>query len=126
MKKIAFIAIMILMQYFVLGQSIQRSQSNLPILSDDKAQIDKPMGWVLQDNGLWRSALGKILLFDSESNRKPDQIQKLGRTNINKAVLKEVLVGDDQYAILIVFSSGGYYEFPDMRQGFHKTKIVDY
>jgi tetratricopeptide (TPR) repeat protein len=126
MKKIAFIAIMILMQYFVLGQSIQRSQSNLPILSDDKAQIDKPMGWVLQDNGLWRFALGKILLFDSESNRKPDQIQKLGRTNINKAVLKEVLVGDDQYAILIVFSSGGYYEFPDMRQGFHKTKIVDY
>lgn len=116
----------ILFQGALYSQSVQRSQSNLPILSETKAVIQNPLGWVLQDNGLWESAKGKILLYDSEANRKPDPMEKLGRHNIDRAEIKEVLIGDDQYVVLIIFYTGGEFEFPDLRQGFKKTKDVRY
>jgi tetratricopeptide (TPR) repeat protein len=84
------------------------------------------IGWVLQDNGLWKSANGKILLYNSEKNRNPDPMEKLGRHNFQKAEIKEVLVGDDQYVVLIIYYTGGAFEFPDLRQGFKKSKDAEY
>jgi tetratricopeptide (TPR) repeat protein len=121
-----FLLVTILCQLAVYGQSVQRSQSNLPILSESKAVIENPLGWVLQDNGLWESAKGKILLYDSEANRNPDPLEKLGRHNISRAEIKEVLLEDEQYVVLIIFYTGGYFEFPDLRQGFKKTKNARY
>lgn len=108
------------------AQSIQRSQSNLPILSEPKETLEGAIGWVLQDNGLWESAKGKILLYDSEKNRNPDRLERLGRHNFSKAEIKEVLVGDDQYVVLIIFYTGGRFEFPELRQGFDKQENAEY
>jgi tetratricopeptide (TPR) repeat protein len=88
--------------------------------------MDDAIGWVLQDNGLWISANGKILLYNSEKNRNPDPMEKLGRHNFQKAEIKEVLVGDDQYVVLIFYYTGGAFEFPDLRQGFKKSKDAEY
>ncbi|OYT17619.1 MAG: hypothetical protein B7C24_01535 [Bacteroidetes bacterium 4572_77] len=95
-------------------------------MSEDKAIIESAMGWVLQDNGRWRSEKSKILLFSSEMNRNPDPLQKYGRDNFTKIILKEVLIEDEQYVILIIFYDGGYFEFPNLRQGFHKQKNAKY
>lgn len=124
----SFIVILIILVYTLAGygQSIQRSQSNLPILSAPKATMDDAIGWVLQDNGLWKSANGKILLYNSEKNRNPDPMDKQGRHNFQKAEIKEVLVGDDQYVVLIIYYTGGAFEFPDLRLGFKKSKDAEY
>jgi len=108
------------------AQSIQRSQSNLPILSEPKAAMENVIGWVLQDNGMWISDNGKILLYESEKNRNPDPMEKLGQQNFQKAEIKEVLVGDDQYVVLILYYTGGEFEFPELRQGFKKQKNAEY
>jgi len=108
------------------AQSIQRSQSNLPILSEPKATMEDAIGWVLQNNGMWISEKGKILFFESEKNRNPDPMEKLGQKNFQKAEIKEVLVGDDQYVVLIIYYTGGAYEFPELRQGFKKQKNAEY
>jgi tetratricopeptide (TPR) repeat protein len=122
-----YIALLIfLLPFFSLAQSVQRSQSNLPILSGVKGELKTAIGWVLQDNGLWTSANGRILLYDSEANRSPDALENLGRDNFQKMEIKEVLVGDDQYVVLIYYYTGGYFEFPDLRQNFHKTDNVEY
>jgi len=121
-----FLIIFTFLCVLAFGQSIQRSQSNLPILSEDKAIITSAVGWVLQDNGLWESANGKIKLYDSELNKRPDPMQKLGRSNFESLIIKEVLVGDEQYVVLIILYDGGYFEFPDLKQGFKKQKNALY
>lgn len=127
MRKPVFIILFVLLCFVsVYAQSIQRSQSNLPILSEPKATMDDAVGWVLQDNGLWKSSNGKILLFESEKNRNPDPMEKLGQQNFQKAEIKEVLVGDDQYVVLILYYTSGEFEFPDIRQGFKKQKNAEY
>lgn len=127
MRELIFtISFVILFISGIYTQSIQRSQSNLPILSETKASIENPLGWVLQDNGLWKSSKGRILLYNSEKNRNPDPMDKLGRHNFQKAEIKEVLVGDDQYIVLIFYYTGGEFEFPEQRQGFKKQKNAEY
>jgi len=122
----SLLIVLVFIQLLTFGQNIQRSQSNLPILSEDKASIENAVGWVLQDNGLWESSPGKIKLFNSEINKKPNPKERLGKTNFEKLIIKEVLVGDEQYVVLIVLYKGGYFEFPDLKQGFHKQKNAKY
>lgn len=126
MTRIILFIFFISLSILGFGQSIQRSQSNLPILSMDKAVILSPTGWVLQDNGLWKSANGRILNLNSEVNRRPDAKQKLGKDNFQSMIIKEVLVGDEQYIVIIFLYNGGYFEFPDLRQGFKKQKNAKY
>lgn len=126
MRQSGLIFIFLLFHILLFGQSVQRNQSNLPILSEEKAAIENAVGWILQDNGLWTSATGKILLLNSESNRNPDPIEKLGKDNFDKITIKEVLIGDDQFVVLTIYYTGGYFEFPDLRQGFKKTKNAEY
>lgn len=126
MYRIGFIIVFVFSQLILLGQSVQRSQSNLPILSETKGELKNALGWVLQDNGLWNSTQGKILLGNSERNRKPSPMDKLGKSNFQELLMKEVLVGDEQFVVLIRYYTGGYYTFPDLRQGFKKTKNAEY
>jgi tetratricopeptide (TPR) repeat protein len=108
------------------AQEIERSSSNLPIISDIKATLDNATGWVLQDDGNWLSASNKILLYNSERNRYADALQKLGRQNFDQLELREVLIGDEQYVVLIIRYKAGSFEFPALRQNFHKTENVRY
>lgn len=126
MYRIGIVIFILFSQLIVLGQSVQRSQSNLPILSETKGELNNALGWVLQDNGLWKSANSKILMGNSERNINPSPKDKLGASNFQELLLKEVLVGDDQFVVLIRYYNGGYYTFPDLKQGFKKTKNAEY
>ncbi|NPD46007.1 hypothetical protein [Lentimicrobium sp. S6] len=126
MYRIGFIIVIIFSHLTLFGQSVQRSQSNLPILSETKGELKNALGWVLQDNGLWNSTQGKILLGNSERNRNPSPMDKLGKSNFQELLIKEVLVGDEQFVVLIRYYTGGYYTFPDLEQGFKKTKNAEY
>ena len=126
MYRIGIIILIVFSQLLLSGQSVQRSQSNLPILSETKGELKNALGWVLQDNGLWKFANGKILLGNSERNINPSPMDKLGASNFQELLLKEVLVGDEQFVVLIRYYTGGYYVFPDLKQGFKKTKNAEY
>lgn len=107
-------------------QEIERSKSNLPKISEALSVLDDATGWVLQDNGSWLSEKNKILLYSSEQNLSADPLLKLGRQNFNKIELREVLIGDEQYIVLIIEYTDGYFEFPELRQNFRKTENAHY
>ena len=126
MKK-PFIFLLTLFLGFTLNaQEIERTKSNLPEISEVQAIIEEANGWVLQDNGSWLSAKNKILLYNSEQNRYADPLQKLGQQNFEQLELQEVLIGDEQYIVFVIKHIGGSFEFPSLRQNFHKTKNARY
>ena len=88
-KRILFSVFMIVCM-LAIGQSIQRNQSNLPILSEDKAVITDVKGWVLQDDGLWLSADRKIKHFNTEINKSADKLFKLGDSNFEKIIIQGI------------------------------------
>ncbi|MCD6178365.1 MAG: hypothetical protein J7K39_00525 [Bacteroidales bacterium] len=126
MQKPIVLFLLLLSNFSLNAQEIERSKSNLPEISEVKAVIKEATGWVLQDNGSWLSEKNKILLYESEKNRYADPMQKLGRQNFEQIEIQEVLIGDEQYIILTIKYLGGYFEFPALRQNFHKTNNVRY
>jgi tetratricopeptide (TPR) repeat protein len=126
MKKPFILLLTLFLGLTLIAQEIERSQSNLPEISEVQAIIEEANGWVLQDNGSWLSAKNKILLYRSEQNRYADPLQKLGHQNFEQLEIQEVLIGDEQYIVLVIKYIGGYFEFPDLRQNFHKTKNARY
>ncbi|MDA3906602.1 MAG: hypothetical protein PF484_11055 [Bacteroidales bacterium] len=126
MKKSIIFLFSIFFSIGIFAQVIIRTKSNLPEISDIIAVLDDATGWVLQDNGSWLSAKNKILHFSSEQNLNADEMLKLGRQNFQQLELREVLVGDEQYAILIFKYAGGFFEFPVLRQNFHSNENALY
>lgn len=126
MKKTFIFLFTLFLGFTLSAQEIERAKSNLPEISEVRAIIEEANGWVLQDNGSWLSAKNKILLYSSEQNRYADPLQKLGRQNFEQLELQEVLIGDEQYIVFIIKYIGGTFEFPSLRQNFHKTKNARY
>ncbi|MBN2237576.1 MAG: hypothetical protein JW729_08440 [Bacteroidales bacterium] len=126
MKNQILILLVMFLSYNSLAQEIERSKSNLPTISEVTAIMEYATGWVLQDNGRWLDEPNKILLYDSEQNRYADPLQKLGRQNFKQLELREVLIGDEQYIVLVIKYTGGSFEFPALRENFHKTNNARY
>ncbi|MBN1651674.1 MAG: hypothetical protein JW857_10110 [Bacteroidales bacterium] len=126
MQKSIILILSLVISLAISAQEIERSKSNLPKISEALSVLDDATGWVLQDNGSWLSEKNKILLYSSEQNLSADPLQKLGRQNFNKMELREVLIGDEQYIVLITEYADGYFEFPELRQNFQKTENAHY
>ena len=126
MLKPIILLISIFLSLSLNAQEFERTKSNLPEISEVRAVLDNSKGWVLQDNGSWLSEKNKILHYSSEQNRLADPLQKLGRQNFDELELHEVLIGDEQYVVLVIKYVGGYFEFPALRQNFHKTQNAYY
>jgi len=126
MRKSIILVFLVLLVFALPAQEIERAKSNLPEISEVISVLDEATGWVLQDNGGWLSAKNKILNFNSEQNRSADPMHGLGHQNFEQLELHEVLIGDEQYIVLIIKSAGGYFEFPALRQDFHKTRDARY
>ncbi|HAG16187.1 MAG TPA: hypothetical protein DCG69_06630 [Bacteroidales bacterium] len=126
MKRTLSSLVFIFVSTLLLAQEIARSKSNLPEISEARAVMSEAKGWVLQDNGSWLSEKNKILLYNSEQNRMADPLQKLGLQNFEEIELRDVLIGDEQYSVLIIKYIGGEFEFPDLRQNFRKTENARY
>ncbi len=126
MRKIFIILISFFFSFALYSQEIERFESNLPVISEIRALLSEASGWVLQDNGSWLSKKNKIMLYNAEQNLNADQLQELGIQNFDQLELREVLIGDEQYAVLTIKYTGGYFEFPALRQNFHKTENAHY
>lgn len=126
MRKSIILFLSLFISLAAIAQEIERTESNLPEISDALAVLDDATGWVLQDNGSWLSEKNKILLYSSEQNLNADPHQKLGRQNFRKLELREVLIGDEQYLVLIIEYTDGYFEFPELRQNYQKTENARY
>lgn len=126
MQKQIILLFFLLLSFTLSAQEIERAKSNLPEISEVQAILKEANGWVLQDNGSWLSEPNKILLYNSEQNRYADPLQKLGRQNFDQLELQEVLIGDEQYIVFTIKYIGGSFEFPSLRQNFHKTENAQY
>jgi len=126
MRKLLIILISVFFSLTSMAQEIERAKSNLPVISGSLAVLNNVTGWVLQDNGSWLGKKNKILLYSSEQNLNADPLYKLGRQNFKQLELREVLIGDEQYIVLINEYTDGYFEFPELRQNFHKTENAHY
>ena len=60
MKKILILFAGLFSSIILLGQPIERTVGNLPIISEVKASLELATGYSFQDNGEWISAQNRI------------------------------------------------------------------
>ncbi len=83
-------------------------------------------GWALQDNGIWLKGNNYIPNSNADVNRTNDPENKLGRHNFKKLELREVIIGGEQYMVLIFYSKAGKFEFETLREGWNDFESVAY
>jgi len=138
MKRILVFLIGILILQTAMGQSrsqppvkppvtsVERSMSNLPLISETRSFIEKATGWMLQDNGEWLSAENRIPYKKAEYNRSSKAYYKLGKENFQILELRDVMLNNELYAIFIIRFKTGWYEFPILMDGWHKQEGLSY
>jgi len=134
MKRIFLAAIGLLFFQIALGQvpdqpvsqSIERSKSNLPVISEVRSILESATGWMLQDDGQWISARNEIPFKDAEFNQSSKAQYKLGKENFKTLQLRDVVVNNETYTILIIFYKTGWYEFPILLKGWHKQEGLSF
>lgn len=126
MNKQLLILFLGFISFNLFAQEIERTKSNLPEISEVRAILNDAAGWVLQENGRWLSEKNKIMHYKSELNLAPDEMQKLGQQNFEQMELFEVLIGDEQFVVLLIKYKDGYFEFPALRENFVKTENARY
>ena len=118
------------MQFYFFGIFSQdvlvRPVKDLPIISDVKTKIEKAKGWILQDDGAWVSAKNKIPFFQSKINREDLKQYKLGQDNFDVIELREVVIDNNNYAVLVIKYKKGKYDFPLIKEGWSSYKSLDY
>lgn len=134
MKRISLAAIGLLLFQIAIGQmhdqpapqSIERSMGNLPIISEARSFLESATGWMLQDDGEWISAENKIPFKQAEYNHTSKALYKLGKENFEFLQLRDVVLNNEIYAILVILFHTGWYEFPILLEGWHKQDGVSF
>ncbi len=137
-RKILFVIISISLLQTVIAQqtvpqkatpkalNVERSMSNLPLISETRSFIDKASGWMLQDNGEWISSENLIPYKKAELNRSSKAYYKLGKENFQMLEIRDVMINNELYAIFIIRFRTGWYEFPILKDGWHKQVGLSY
>ncbi len=99
---------------------------NFSSLSPVQSEITQLTGWAKQDNGRWLSAPGRIPFTDERTNKSTGLERKLGQDNIIALQLRKVMVGNEQYNVLVKKYHDGEYEFPVLREGWRGFKSLDF
>ncbi len=124
MKKIVIIFILIIGSFSVFCQNLERPVKDLPIISDVKSKINNAKGWALQDDGAWVSAKNKIPFFSAEQNKGLSG--RLGQDNFTVIEIREVVIDNNSYGILIIKYKKEKYEFPMIKQGWSSYEALNY
>ena len=95
-------------------------------MSKVEASIDKAKGWAVQNNGAWYSMGNQIPFADQKSNRDDYGARALGQDNFTKLELRKLMIGNEQYTVLIKMYRDGKYEFPVLREGWESFYSLDY
>jgi tetratricopeptide (TPR) repeat protein len=124
-KYCLFIAI-VCVAFQLSGQVTERKKANLPVIGEPVSILENADGWALQDNGIWLKGNNCIPNSNADVNRTNDPENKLGRHNFKKLELREVIIGGEQYMVLIFYSKAGKFEFETLREGWNDFESVAY
>ncbi len=99
---------------------------NFSSLSPVQSEITEVTGWALQDNGRWLSARNRVPYTDERTNKSTGLERKLGQDNIIALQLRKVMIGNEQYNVLVKKYHDGEYEFPILKEGWRGFKSLDF
>ncbi len=108
------------------SKEIERSMSNLPMVSETRSILLEATGWVLQDNGEWISAENKIPYKLVAYNESRKAFYKLGKENFTSLEIRDVVVDNELYVIFIIRYKTGWYEFPILMDNWHSQAALSY
>ncbi|MCX6240354.1 MAG: tetratricopeptide repeat protein [Bacteroidetes bacterium] len=108
------------------SDDLSRSMANLPMISETRSLLELASGWMLQDNGEWISSQNQIPWKDPDLNRSSKPSFKLGKENFINLEVRDVLVNNEMYAVIIIRFKSGWYEFPMLMESWHKQTGVSY
>lgn len=138
MKRILILLISLFLLQTMMGQpagqppvkpqvpAVERSMSNLPLISETRTFIEAATGWMLQDNGEWISAENRIPYKKAEYNKSSKAYYKLGKENFQILEIRDLMLNNELYAIFIIRFKTGWYEFPILMDGWHKQEGLSY
>jgi len=81
---------------------------------------------MLQDDGEWIFAENKIPFKQAEYNQSSKAMYKLGKENFVLLQIRDVVLNNEIYAILVILFRTGWYEFPILLEGWHKQEGLSY
>lgn len=99
---------------------------NFSTLSPVQSEINNLTGWAKQDNGRWLSSHNRIPFTDERTNKSTGLERKLGQDNIISLELRKVMIGNEQYNVLVKKYHDGEFEFPVLGEGWRGFKSLDF
>ena len=106
--------------------NLARSMGDLPMVSETRAMLEFATGWTLQDNGKWVSGQNQIPWKDPDLNKSSKHSYKLGKENFINLEVRDVLINNEMYAVIIMRFKTGWYEFPMLMEDWHKQVGITY
>ncbi len=125
MRKYFFILIALLFTTLANAQVLDSITIALPQFSDTISKLNNAKGWLLQNNGEWVSAHNKIPNDKTVIPSKSEEY-KFGKENFSSIELKLIEFKKKSYALMIVKSIDGYYEFPTLKSNWKTRKLASY
>lgn len=126
MKKILFLYAGLFSSFILVGQHVERTLGNLPIISEVKSSLELATGYAFQDNGQWISAQNRIPYKVAEFNRSPKIYYKLGSDNFELMEIRDVMVQNELYVVFTIQYKTGWYEFPILMELWHWQDGLNY
>ena len=105
---------------------VERSLTNLPLVSDVRSTIEYALGWALQDNGEWISAENKLPFKNAGYNQSSKAYYKLGQQNFTSLEMRDIMIDNELYVIFIIRYKTGWYEFPILMEQWHSQYAMTY
>jgi tetratricopeptide (TPR) repeat protein len=109
-----------------LGQQVDIELVNFSSLSPVQSELNQLTGWSKQDNGRWLSAANRVPFTDERTNKGTGSERKLGQDNIIALQIRKVMIGNEQYNVLVKKYHDGDYEFPVLGEGWRGYKSLDF
>jgi len=109
-----------------LGKQVDVELVNFSSLSPVQSELNQLIGWSKQDNGRWLSAANRIPFTDERTNKNTGLERKLGQDNIISLQIRKVMIGNEQYNVLVKKYHDGEYEFPVLGEGWRGFKSLDF
>jgi tetratricopeptide (TPR) repeat protein len=109
-----------------LGKQVDVELVNFSSLSPVQSELNQLTGWSKQNNGRWRSAANRVPFIDERTNKGTGSERKLGQDNIIALQIRKVMIGNEQYNVLIKKYHDGDYEFPVLGEGWRGYKSLDF
>jgi tetratricopeptide (TPR) repeat protein len=108
------------------AKEVERSMSNLPMISETRSMLLEATGWALQDDGEWVSSENRIPYKQVNLNESRKAFYKLGKENFTALEIRDVIVNNDLYVVFIIKFKTGWYEFPILMDGWHSQNALTY